>query len=189
MTSSDRDRWNERYRQADLSNEPLVPAGFTGVAELLPTEGRALDVACGAGSGSVWLAKRGLTVVGVDGSDVAVSQAKALAAVHQVGSLCSFVTADLDEGLPSGPPVALITCHLFSAPALDQQLIERLELGGVLAIAVLSEVGGEPGPYRARNGELLDRFGTLDVRFHVEENGTATLVGVAAGPQANGRLD
>jgi len=167
----------------------LVPAGFAGVADLLPTEGRALDVACGAGSGSVWLAQRGVTVVGVDGSDVAISQAKALAAAHQVGSRCSFVTADLDEGLPPGPPVALITCHLFSAPSLDQQMIARLQPGGVLAITVLSEVGGEPGPYRARPGELLDRFGTLDVRLHVEANGTATLVGVAAGPQANGRLD
>ncbi len=192
MSADDRQRWNERYRDAGTLPTPAAPAGVADVIPLLPMKGRALDVACGAGAGSVWLAMQGLAVVGIDGSDVAIDHATRLAAAHDVEDRCRFEVSDLDAGLPPGPKVGLVMCHLFSARALDEAMVSRLDPNGVLAITVLSEVGSGPGPFRARPGELLDRFGLFDqmeIVHHRELSGMATLVGVVAGPEPLGRLD
>jgi len=192
VTAEDRDRWNGRYLEAEPPQVPVSPKGFAGLTDLLPTSGTALDVACGVGAGSVWLAIQGLVVEGIDASDVAIDRATDLAAAHGVADRCSFRVADLDAGLPVGPPVDLVMCHLFSARALDAAMVDRLRPHGVLAITVLSEVGGETGPFRAAPGELLarfGRFGRLEVLHHSEADGSATLVGLAAGPEPHGRLD
>lgn len=189
MTIDDRDRWNGRYREAASAPKPSAPTGFLDVVDMFPAAGSALDIACGVGAGSVWLALRGLVVSAVDGSDVAIDRARELAALHGVAERCRFEVFDLDEGIPAGTPVELLTCHLFSAPALDEAMRARLVPGGVLAITVLSEVGASPGPFRARPGELLERFSTLELLHHREGEGSATLVGRAAGPQPVRRLD
>lgn len=189
MSLDDRERWNERYRNAGTPSGPAAPAGLAPVLGLLPTRGSALDLACGTGAGAVWLARRGLDVVAVDTSDVAIEAARLLASDNGVEDRCRFRVHDLDAGLPPGPAVDLITCHLFSAPGLDGEIVDRLKSGGVLAITVLSEVDGEPGPYRARRGELVERFAALHILAHREGEGTATLVGVATGPAVTTRLD
>lgn len=166
-----------------------MPVGLTSFESLLPTSGHALDVACGAGRGSVWLADRGLDVLGVDVSPVAIALAEQLAAESELGRCCRFVTHDLDTGLPDGPAVDLVFCHLFNAPALDDALVERLTPGGILAVTVLSVVEAEPGPFRAEPGELLHRFRDSDVIGHEERDGRATIVVRAAGPTSHGRLD
>ncbi len=193
MSTEDQVRWDRRYLESrptdaaradtDATDASVVglepPAGFASVIDLLPESGTALDVACGAGGGAVWLAQRGLVVIGVDVSPVAIGLASRLASSSGVESSCRFVEHDLDVGLPQTPSVDLITCHLFSAPNLDAAILERLAPGGTLAITVLSEAGGETGPFRAKPGELLARFGSLDVRHHHEADGRATLVAVA----------
>ena len=50
-------------------------------------------------------------------------------------------------------------------------MIDRLARGGLLAVAVLSEVGPGPGPFRVRPGELLDAFGKLGVFVQGEADG------------------
>ncbi len=193
MTAADRERWDRRYIDGEhgVADKAVArcPAGFRSFENDLPVEGTALDVACGAGEGAVWLAERGFEVLGTDVSPVAVGLANTLADEHEVSGRVHFVCSDLDGGLPPGPPVDLITCHLFSAPGLDEQLVNRLADGGMLAVAVLSEVGAEPGAYRARPGELLERFGALEIRHHREGDGTASLLGVATGPHPPTRLD
>lgn len=216
MSAEDRVRWDRRYlesqqadadrsaressaressaressREADARGAVVdPPAGFAAVIDVFPDVGTALDVACGAGGGAVWLAQRGLSVTGVDVSPVAIGLARRLASDCGVEANCRFIEHDLDIGLPSTSRVDLITCHLFSAPDLDAAILERLAPGGMLAVTVLSEVGGESGPFRAKPGELLARFGSLDVRHHHEADGRATLVAVATGPSTPGRLD
>lgn len=180
MSDADRARWNTRHEGAEP--DVVVPSGFVDVVDLIPRKGTALDVACGVGGGALWLARRGLDVLAVDGSDVAISVARRAASRLWLEERCRFELHDLDLGLPSGPPVDLITCHLFSAPGLDSELFDRLRPGGVLAITVLSEVGGDTGPFRVHPGELLDRLTGLDVRHHREGEGIATAVAVATGP-------
>ena len=145
-------------------------------ADVFPTAGTALDLACGQGLGAVWLARRGLDVLGLDISPVAISQARDLAARSGVGDRCRFDVVDLDDGLPAGPPADVVLCHKFRDRRLDQAIIRRLAPGGLLAIVVLSEVGAAPGPFRAVPGELSAAFAELNQLAAGEGDGRAWLL-------------
>ncbi|HWS93063.1 MAG TPA: methyltransferase domain-containing protein [Mycobacterium sp.] len=178
MTGEDRRRWDERYASlgpaaVDAVEPPTVLAAY---AEVFPTTGHALELACGQGPGSVWLARRGLQVLGLDISPVAISQARDLARRTGVDDRCRFDVVDLDEGLPAGSPVDVILCHKFRDRRLDHAIVERLAPGGLLAIAVLSEVGSTPGPFRAAPGELPAAFAELDIVAAGEGQGHAWLL-------------
>ncbi|OBH98593.1 bifunctional 2-polyprenyl-6-hydroxyphenol methylase/3-demethylubiquinol 3-O-methyltransferase UbiG [Mycobacterium sp. E2733] len=178
MAEADRQRWDERYAtKASPSVDAVGPPDFLAPhVDVLPTAGRALDLACGAGLGAVWLAMRGLEVVALDVSPVAVGQARELAQRAGVSDRCRFEVADLDDGLPAGPSVDVILCHRFRDRRLDHAIVERLAPGGLLAIAVLSEVGAAPGPFRAAAGELPAAFAELDLVAAGEGEGHAWLL-------------
>jgi len=56
-------------------------------------------------------------------------------------------------------------------------MIDLLALGGLLAVATLSEVGAGPGTFRARPGELRDAFAALETMAEVESDGVALFLG------------
>jgi len=182
MAEVDRLRWDERY--TTQGPPPLTAVGPPDIlaehADVFPTAGTALDLACGQGFGAVWLALRGLEVLGLDISPVALSQARDLSQRWGVGDRCRFDIVDFDDGLPTGPPVDVILCHKFRDRRLDQAIIGRLAPGGLLAIAVLSEVGAAPGPFRALAGELPAAFADLGLIAAGEGDGYAWLLARAA---------
>jgi hypothetical protein len=56
-------------------------------------------------------------------------------------------------------------------------MMERLRPGGLLAVAVLSEVGEGPGAFRAQPGELHDAFSDdLDGLSEGERDGMAWIL-------------
>lgn len=176
MSEKDRIRWDAAYadRQPDMA--PALPQVFSAHAGLFPAAGSALDIACGTGRAAVWLAQRGLQVWGLDVSPVAITQAKQAAAFHRVAERCRLDVADLDEGLPAGPPVDVVLCHRFRDPKLYPALAARLRPGGLLAICVLSEVGAQPGRFRAAAGELEAAFAGLEALAAGECDGQAWLL-------------
>ena len=88
----DRAAWDARYSEKDLvwGAEPnrFVETELGG----REPGGRALDLACGEGRNSIWLAKRGWEVTAVDFSVVAVERGRKLAA--QQGVEVEWVAAD-----------------------------------------------------------------------------------------------
>jgi 2-polyprenyl-3-methyl-5-hydroxy-6-metoxy-1,4-benzoquinol methylase len=178
MAERDRLRWDERYsaQEAPAVSAVEPPEILARHAEVFPTAGTALDLACGQGIGAIWLARRGLEVWAFDISPVAIGQARDLARRSGVSDRCRFDVVDLDEGLPGGPPVDVILCHRFRDGRLDQAIIERLAPGGLLAIAVLSEVGAAPGPFRAAAAELPAAFAELTPVAAGEGEGHAWLL-------------
>ncbi|WP_066810651.1 class I SAM-dependent methyltransferase [Mycobacterium lehmannii] len=178
MSEQDRVRWEERYQSREVPRAVAaeLPAVFAPFANEFPTEGRALDLACGLGSASVWLAHRGMDVWGVDISVTAIRQARDLAVRSGVSDRCRFDVVDLDLGLPAGLSVDAVVCHRFRDTRLDQPIIERLAPGGLLAISALSVVGAEPGPFRVAPGELVAAFAELTVIAAGEGNGEAWLL-------------
>lgn len=184
MSTEDRERWDTRFTGLG-PGDPAPPDALLGREDLVPTAGRALDLACGRGQVAVWLARRGLDVDAVDVSPVALAAGRAQAPdVH-------WIAADLDDGLPLAdlrarhagvdtPPAAgpydVVVCQRFRDPALYPALAGALAPGGLLVVSVLSEVGDAGGPFRAAPGELLAAFGDLDVIDHDEALGRATLV-------------
>ncbi|WP_458316599.1 class I SAM-dependent methyltransferase [Mycolicibacterium brisbanense] len=177
MSEQDRVRWDTRHAMSAADPESGLPPVFAPFESAFPDTGTALDLACGRGGGSVWLARRGLQVWGIDVSAVAIAQARAAAVGAGVAARCRFDVVDLDDGLPAGPPVDVIFCHRFRDARLDRALVDRLAPGGLLAISVLSEVGSSPGPYRARPGELTAAFADLEVIAAGEGDGEAWLLG------------
>jgi len=178
VTTGDREHWDERYLQhpASLDAEPGPHAEFSAYEDHFPTSGYALDLACGRGDVGVWLASRGLHVLGVDVSPVAIERARQLAGSQRVAGRCTFKVFDLDVGLPAGPRADVIHCRLFRDSRLDKAIIERLAPGGLLAIVVLSEVGAGPGSFRAAPGELTSAFRSLTVIGCGEADGRAWLL-------------
>ena len=68
--------------------------GLVESGRLSPTSTpRAIDLGCGSGANSVFLAEHGFDVTGVDFSPVALSKARALATEH--GVTASFIQGDL----------------------------------------------------------------------------------------------
>lgn len=177
MANEDARRWDERWTAAGMA--PIAedaPEWLADHERVFPVDGAALEIACGRGRAAVWLARRGLEVHAVDVSPVAIDLAARLAAAHNVAETCRFEVHDLEDGLPPGEPVDVILCNLYRDADLDAALIERLKPGGLLAIAALSEVGGEPGRFRASAGELLRSFDELEILADAEEHGRAWLL-------------
>jgi len=144
--------WNERYLSGDTPwdtgepNEYLVEY----VSECLSGRGRALDVGCGTGTQSLWLAEQGFSVLGIDVSSVAVERARAKAAGR--GLECRFETADfLRGGLREGTfdfVFDLGCLHLFDDADDRERFAARV--GSVLAPGGrwLSLIGSTEGPDR-----------------------------------------
>ncbi|SEH47622.1 Methyltransferase domain-containing protein [Mycolicibacterium rutilum] len=178
MSEQDRVRWEQRYRSRETPPSTAVglPALFTPFEDMFPTHGRALDLACGPGLVSAWLARRGMDVWGIDISPTAIGQANDLATRSGVSDRCRFDVVDLDLGLPAGPPVDLLVCHRFRDARLDQPIIERVTPGGLLAISALSVVGAGPGRFRVAPGELTTAFVQLEVIAAGEGDGEAWLL-------------
>lgn len=175
MSAADAERWDARHAAVDPVGA-LPPSALRGREALLPPGGAALDVACGRGAVALWLAERGFAVDAVDVSGVGLAALAGAAGVR-------CVPHDLDRGLPSScsGPYDVIVCQRFRAPALYPVFVERLAPGGLLVVTVLSEVGDEPGRFRAGPGELLAAFGGLEVLTHTELDGEASLVARAPG--------
>lgn len=178
VSHEDRRNWDDRYRirTPTRSEDVRLPEPFTSHADRFPAAGTALELACGAGAVSVWLAGRGLNVRGLDISDVAIGEARKLAQDNEVGHRCQFDVVDLDAGLPAGVHADVICCFLFRDRGLYRSIIDRLAPGGLLAMSVLSEVGAQPSRHRAGPGELTDAFAELDRIAAGEGGGRAWLL-------------
>lgn len=178
MSAQDRLHWDGVYAERGPVSPDAVglPPVFAECESEIPNRGHALELACGRGGAAIWLARRGMEVLGVDVSAAAVSAARELAARCDVADRCRFEVGDLDHGLPTGPPADVIVCHRFWAPALTGAIISRLAPGGLLAISALSAVGAAPGRYRVKAGELDTAFAGLDRVASGEGEGIAWLV-------------
>ena len=82
--------WNERYREGNLPWDTGRPSSELQrvLSENSITPCRALDIGCGTGSNSVWLAEQGFEVTGVDVAPLAIERAKDRARAAGVNARC-----------------------------------------------------------------------------------------------------
>ena len=179
----DRERWDERYADRPLA-EPAAPiaVGASGdVLSLIPSTGRAADIACGTGGQTLWLAARGLVVAAFDVSPVAIEMTMRAAEAAGLGDRVTARVHDLDEGLPAGvSALDVLICQRYREPALYGAFVDALVPGGIAIVTVLSRVGigAAAGPFRAPPCELVDAFrdAPADVIYHHEAEGQASIV-------------
>jgi len=131
MSLEDEIKWDAKYAAQSTSLfEPA--AGLVGIANHLPTTGKVLDVAGGAGRNAIWLAQRGLDVTIADVSSVGLKLAKRRA--EQANILLNTISLDTEnESLPEGP-WDLIICVYYLNRKLFPRFVEILAQGGRLAV-------------------------------------------------------
>ena len=170
-----RDRWNERYAQADREWLPETPAEWLVEHEALRTgSGRALDVACGDGRNALYLAQLGYMVDAIDVSDVAIGAVRATVQARGLTMTIAPRVVDLErEPLPAGPYDVIVMLN-FLQRDLFAPAAQALAPGGLLLFETLDrshvdELGHSFNPaYLVEPGELLSTFDGLEVVDHRE---------------------
>ncbi|HUV57786.1 MAG TPA: class I SAM-dependent methyltransferase [Acidimicrobiales bacterium] len=154
--------WNRRYAEHPWPTEP--DAGLVErVGPLAP--GRALDLGCGTGRNSVWLARHGWRVTGVDASSVGL--AIALQSARDAGVELDVVEADLLQYRPAPEGFDLVVVaniHLAPEPraAFYARASAAVAPGGHLFVTGhhLDSLGrtGPPDPQRLFTLEMVADF-------------------------------
>jgi methyl halide transferase len=104
---SDAAKWNERYQKNDTPWDMGRPSSELQrvLAEIKLKPCRALEIGCGTGTNSVWLAQQGFDVTGLDLSERAIERARQRA--KDAGVAIDFRVADvLKAPPPLGEPFA-----------------------------------------------------------------------------------
>jgi SAM-dependent methyltransferase len=131
--------WERRYAESQqVWSGRVNPVLAELVAGFSP--GRALDLGCGEGGDSLWLAQQGWEVTAVDISTVAIARGQA--AATQAGiepERLHWVAADLTDWTPSSDYELVSACFLQSPVELDrsrilQTAVGRIRPGGHLLI-------------------------------------------------------
>ncbi len=157
--------WDERYRAQPGVGRPPEPLLVSTAGELPP--GRALDIACGTGRHSLYLARLGWRVTAVDGSQVAVAGLRREAA--RLGLDIDARAEDIEAGQFVIEPDAYdLVCDFFY---LDRRLFPQIRAGvkpGGLFVGILHRFDGTPGRYLLESGELREAFAGWKILYYSE---------------------
>lgn len=98
--------WEQNWQQADYQPSWLsddIPQALTEAVAMqwFPPGARLLDIGCGSGELSAWLAARSYQVVGVDFSSSAIQRARNT--YPEQGGTLSFQVADMCRDAPASP--------------------------------------------------------------------------------------
>lgn len=164
MPDADREKWDARHAEAGPGPAP-APAWLADHDALLPREGRALDVASGAGRLALWARARGLEVTAIDISGVGLARLRA--AAPDVVAIERDL--ELEPRLPRGP-FDLVTCFHYRQLSLWPAMTAVLGRGGVLVAELLGVANLERHAHPSRRwladpGELRAAAAGLDVLY------------------------
>ena len=128
----DKAYWNNYYEK-DLSEMEKEPSPFLVAHVDSLRKGKTLEIACGAGRNSIFLADKGFTVEGNDFSDVAI--AKATNKAQAEGKTVEFKTQGLDFFLmPIQKYDTVVVVDYKSSGRLLDEIKKGLVIGGTILI-------------------------------------------------------
>jgi 2-polyprenyl-3-methyl-5-hydroxy-6-metoxy-1,4-benzoquinol methylase len=161
----DRLKWNKRYAGEESFIDPC-PSSFLVeridmIESLLPGR-EALDIACGEGRNSIFLARRGFSVTGIDIADEGI--AKAMRRAMAEGLNIGFLRADL-EVYPLRGPWDLVINFNFLMRDLIPRAVAALKSGGIMLVDTILDSPALPGEHTQafllKAGELSTLFTPL----------------------------
>jgi hypothetical protein len=167
MPTQDATRWNLRYREDSRNIFEPPRSLLVDHSETIPTCGLALDIAMGLGNNTNYLLKRGLTVIGVDISLVALSKVK-----RKLPNLLAVV-ADLERFYIPENTFDVIISFLYLQTDLWLPMTRGLKMGGVMFIECLTEemlsIHPEINPvFLLKSGELQRAFSLDEIGKYLE---------------------
>ena len=179
MTEFDRNKWNRKFAAREMASPDPSPS-VTCLQTHLPKNGRALDLAGGAGRHSIWMAQQGLDVAIADisrnGLDLAAERAR------QAGITLELLETDLQpdtteqttiaHGVPAGPWDVILS-HYYCCRKIVPELINELAENGRLIIIHatvrnLERHSKPPRDFLLREKELPSLVHPLSIRHYSE---------------------
>jgi len=164
----DKSRWNEKYVSCPMPSETsdIIQDNIH-----FATIGQALDIACGMGRNTHFLADNGFIVDAVDLSDFALSKVKDIDAINKIES-------DLDTYEIEEDKYDLIVKINYLDRRLFPQIIKGLKKEGVFIYETFVQREGEGEGYHPSSNpafllernELLKAFDALEVISYLERD-------------------
>jgi len=148
-------------RREHMHNSTSPAAFLTANLHLLP-KGRALDLAMGSGRNSIYLAREGFEVEGIDISQEAVTKAQTLASGENVD--IKTTVADLETGFKiPACQYDVIICFYYLHRPLIPEIKQGLRPGGIAVYETYNSDQAEWGrpknpDHLLKPGELLNMF-------------------------------
>jgi SAM-dependent methyltransferase len=191
--------WNERHASATFNDAPVD--WLLGQRALLEGQprGRALDIACGGGRNTLFLAELGFEVDALDISDVAVERVKRLARERELRVAVHRVDLSARPPFPR-PPYDVVIDFFFLQRSLFPAILTSLAPGVLLLFETF--VGARPllpnsfGPrFGLARDELRRAFASLgllhydEVEIGSDARGRRTVARLAARAPATSAAD
>jgi SAM-dependent methyltransferase len=160
----DREKWDARYRKRLGGTEPSpILAKYWSLASV----GKALDIACGNGRNSIFLAEKGFFVDAVDISTLATGR---LAGKNpNINVICT----DLDSWHIPPNRYELIINIRFLDRRLFPMIQNGLKPGGILIFE--SFMDGEKDDYCLKRNELLRAFQLFRIVYYEEKKAASSV--------------
>ncbi|MDP6969176.1 MAG: methyltransferase domain-containing protein [Gammaproteobacteria bacterium] len=162
------DKWNQRYSKSN--HLPKVNPWLSTYKHLLPTNGSALDLACGLGQNAFFLAKQGLNVQAWDISEVAIKAVNDYALRHRLEVKGSCL--DVTQTWPASE-FDLIYVSAYLQRNIYPQIISSLKPNGTLFYQTFNQIPltGKPSNnnFLLQPGELLTLFSGLVPLVYLDE--------------------
>ncbi len=158
MADKDREKWDSRYAANLGGSEPsIILTDYSGLASC----GNALDIACGNGRNSLFLAKQGFIVDAVDISTVATNYlAGCDPKIH-------VIRQDIDDWTIPRNRYQLIVNIRFLDRRLFPMIKDGLRPGGVLIFE--SFIDKKKDEYCLKQNELLHAFQSFHIVYYEEK--------------------
>jgi tellurite methyltransferase len=166
------EKWNNRYREKDL---PATPCSLLAAhQQVLPTQGRALDLACGLGGNAILLANAGLDCDAVDISDIAIAKLADYARQQQLKIQCQI--ADIESaglGLAHNTYDIIVVSYFLYRP-LFPEIIAALKPRGTIFyqtfVSTLDSLSGGPSKadFWLAKDELSSHFKQFTLNYYHE---------------------
>lgn len=172
MSQDDQARWDKQHAESAGAARPasFLRQVFETDAWQLP-RGRALDIACGKGRNSLYLAELGFEVVAMDISAVALDEGRQRAELKQLR--IDWRQTDLEDVQLDEAAFDLIVNFNYLQRTLNRQIKRAIKTGGHVIFETYlidqKELGHPTNPnYLLRHNELLEQFRDFRVLYYRE---------------------
>jgi tellurite methyltransferase len=164
-------KWDKNYDSCS-SDYPSPAEVLRQNQHLLPTQGTALDLACGRGANAICLAENGLTVSAWDISASALKHLSNEAIKKDL--IIEFESRNVSEQPPDPNSFDVITVSHFLERELIDDIRNAIKSGGLIFYQTfikdkVSATGPNNPDYLLDNNELLDFFKDWKVVSYREE--------------------
>ena len=173
MSNPIQTKWNNIY-QDESPGSRLVDRVLGENAHLLPTNGTALDLACGLAANGIFLAEKGLDVQAWDISDQVVRKLNEFAQQKDISLTAS--TQDLSTAVfPEAAFDVIVVAH-FLERDLSDKIISALKPNGLLFCQTFTKdvtptyTGPSNPDFRLAENELLQMYSGLRLVVYREES-------------------